>query len=117
MDILAKAQQELADIEKRRAELQEFITLGAKLFSVQQTSLIAKETTASHGNSFKAKVTNIADEALSDGTTKTTKEIIGLLKANGVEITGANPVITVSTILSRQKDKFKSDRGVGWSKA
>ncbi|MDN2713789.1 hypothetical protein [Janthinobacterium sp. SUN120] len=65
--------------------------------------------------SLKDSVLSIVEKFLADGKPHPTKELVEEIQAHGVAISGADPVITVSSILSREKDKFLADRKHGWT--
>lgn len=69
----------------------------------------------SQRGSLKEAVLRVVEEYLADGKPHPTKELVDVVKSHGVHISGNDPVITVSAILSREKDKFSADRKYGWS--
>lgn len=71
--------------------------------------------TSTQPSSLKDAVLSVVEKCLADGKPHPTKELVEELQAQGVVISGADPVITVSSILSREKDKFLADRKHGWS--
>lgn len=137
IDIYAKAEAELASIdsqmaalEKRRKELDQFVELGRRLFASQHGPIIARlpiptsstlrramDQAAQHGRdmSMKARILSLCKQYIKDlGRPVMTRELLAHIEANGVEVTGADKVTTISVILSRS-DEFKSDRALGWS--
>lgn len=65
--------------------------------------------------SFKDLVLPIIERILADGRPRPTKELVDIIKLEGVAVHGVDPVMTISAILSREKDRFVADRKHGWS--
>ena len=65
--------------------------------------------------SLKDRVIGIVTSVLEDRKQHPTKELVEILLAAGIEIGGADPVVSVSAILSRERLMFSSDRKNGWS--
>lgn len=137
MDIYSKAEAELNSLEKqistlqrRQEELRQFVTLGRKLFDVTpaQASLQLPECQATQATginavartprprdgSMKSRVLDISEALIGRFGPIPTKPLVERLEANGVEISGADKVVTVSVILSRS-ERFKADRSLGWT--
>jgi hypothetical protein len=131
-DLLRTAEQELSDIvaqiavlTKRRQELLEFIALGRKLFGTDAAAPAAPDlfapqeqvrATTPRENSLKARVLKSARERISLFGPTHTADIVQMLEAQGIEISGKDKSVTVSVILSRSNE-FVSDRKNGWSLA
>lgn len=131
-DLLKTAEAELADIArqvalltKRRQELVEFVELGRRLYGGQPSlvnindlfapTVVAKPPTPRE-NSLKAKVlASVRDHISLFGPTPTA-DLLKMLEAEGIEVTGKDKAVTVSVILSRSNE-FVSDRKNGWSLA
>lgn len=62
----------------------------------------------------KAIVTNAVYEILSDGNPRPTRQLLGLLTERNIEVGGADKVLALSALLSRD-DRFQASRAVGWS--
>lgn len=139
MDIYSKAEAELSSIEqqivalqRRQVELRQFVALGLKLFdaapaqaslqlperkATQATGIIAMaRTPRPREGSMKSRVLEISKALIERFGPIPTKALVERLEANGVEISGADKVVTVSVILSRS-DRFKADRSLGWTLA
>lgn len=65
--------------------------------------------------SLKERVIDVVTSVLEDGKQHHTKELVEVLSAAGIVIGGADPVVSVSAILSRERHMFSSDRKNGWS--
>lgn len=139
MDIYSKAQSELnsidqqiATLQRRQVELRQFVALGLKLFDEApvQASLYLPERQATQATgidamartprprdgTMKSRVLEISETLIKRFGPIPTKALVERLQANGVEISGADKVVTVSVILSRS-DRFKADRSLGWTLA
>jgi multidrug resistance efflux pump len=68
----------------------------------------------SQKKSVKHQVLETASRILSDDQPRTTEELVAALAQEGVAVGGANKALTVSSILSRDKN-FKANRKHGWS--
>lgn len=62
----------------------------------------------------KAKITNAVAEILSDGKPRHTRDLLEILKAEGIEPGATDKVIGLSNLLSRDH-RFEADRSIGWS--
>lgn len=87
------------------------------IFSRKDYEVVIDRSSASGHprGSLKESVLRVVEEYLADGKPHPTKELVDVIQSHGVQISGADPVITVSSILSREKDKFSADRKYGWS--
>lgn len=130
MDAIEKAQSEQATLESRLAE----ITLQAsdidkrlqdvkafiKLYNEYQGAslLLDLNEMPSFGARPKSKKDQIIDYAkqlLADGRHRHTTEILNAIENSGIEITATDKVISISSILSKEKALFQSSRKHGWS--
>lgn len=135
-DLLSTAEAELADIERkladmqplvqRRDQLRTFLAIGRTLYAAppgQETLLpaaVGREQTAAVSapkaeGTLKARVVEAAAALISAEGPMRTRDILRRLEAQGIEIGGSNKIDTVSVILSRSKDRFQPDRSLGWS--
>ncbi len=136
-DLLAAAEAELADIERkladmqplaqRRDQLRMFLSIGRTLYAtpVGQGQLIppvvsaavpAPPQSATPGQpTVKMRVIEAAAALIAANGPLRTRDILAHLQAQGIEVGGSNKLDTVSVILSRTKDRFKPDRALGWS--
>lgn len=138
MDLLAKAKSELSDIDQRIAEmvrrkndLQAFIAAGERLFgstptevesemsprqrlsfAIQATAqeMIAETIRASRPTK-KDQITSAAFEILSRGDHMHSRDLAAHIQAMGIDL-GSEPASAVSVLLSRD-DRFKSERAKG----
>ncbi len=121
----------LQSMISRRDQLRAFVQMGKALFAddtgkdADDIALAAAlaETRAPKvvpvgmfpANSGRHQIREAAARIISaEGPTRT-KDLIGKLEAQGIEIRGINKIDTVSVILSRARDRFKADRSAGWS--
>ena len=131
-DLLTTAETELSGIvaqiaalTKRRQELLEFVALGRKLYGGEQASTNANDLFVStdagksptpRENSLKARVLKAVREHIAIFGPTPTADLVMMLEAQGIEISGKDKGVTVSVILSRSNE-FVSDRKNGWSLA
>lgn len=121
--LLANLDKQRVPLEKRKNDLRAWIELGQRLFgsglphpsadfkeSLQRSALRQVARPAS----MKAQILQISEKVISEGGPLPTRDLIPLIEAEGVQITGADKMVTVSVILSRS-DRFMSDRTLGWS--
>jgi hypothetical protein len=138
MDLLAKAKAELADIDQRIAEmarrkndLQAFIAAGERLFGAEAASIedeplprrrlsrdiqeLSQEVAGSimgYRLTKKDRITSAAFETLLvRGVHMTSRELADVIGQQGIDL-GNDPASTVSVLLSRD-DRFKSERAKG----
>lgn len=134
-DLLSTAEAELAEIERKLAEMQPlaqrrdqlrmFLSIGRSLYAgppgqseplpPMPAAPTGRAPEAAFGGTVKARVVEAVAALLAANGPMRTRDILARLQAQGIEIGGANKVDTVSVILSRTKDRFKPDRTLGWS--
>lgn len=129
MDLYAAAESELVTIErdlialqKRRDELRAFVDLGARLFieggpsspRVNGHSTFIQGHFPSPASTAKDAITEAVRSYLSLGIPLSTRTLVDMLEAGGIEIPGKDKNNTVSVILSKSR-MFKNDRKQGWS--
>lgn len=124
----------LADIERQRKEieakeqkLKQFLALGADLFPEQFTATpVAAQTPAqrqlavaaapkARQGTAKAAIIETAIEIMRIHGHVMTGDVLAAVEAKGVEIGAKDKLLQVSSILSREKQTFASDRSKGWS--
>ena len=143
-DLVTKAQQELASIRKqltdmdfRRRELESRANKLHMLLKVTedlgylQAANPAKApgvgplplpplpplptlSVATEGKTQKEKITDFCAELLAVGFPMKTSELLQELQQAGIEVGGANKLLTVSALLSKD-DRFVPSRKEGWS--
>ena len=136
--ILADLARQRQEIEDKEARLKLFMELGASLFPESFATLAAstkpaipnlqspsvnsnqrKLTVASipkaRKETAKAQITQIAASLMETNGYVQTPDILRGADAVGVHIGASDRLLYVSTILSRNKELFKSDRSMGWS--
>lgn len=135
MDLLTKAKQELRDIDQRIAELlrrkndlQAFVATGERLFGSTQSPSSLVEVAAAVAASTrgfaqamvehnarektkKAQILEVVESAIPPGTYKPVRELVELVQARGIDL-GGDPISAVSVLLSRD-DRFISERAKG----
>lgn len=140
-DILATAEAEIAELDRkiselqpliqRRDQLRSFVSIGRMLYAAQpeQSSLLnesreppshdtAQAPEARNGHkpeTMKTRVVEAAAAILAAESPMRTRELLARLQAQGIEVGGANKIDTVSVILSRSKDRFRPNRATGWT--
>ena len=129
----------MAALQKRRDHLRQYIDLGRILFD-QQASIDAPQKTMTPSPAWsvappassptevpgpiyavtgrkreftKDRIVSGATSLITNNGPMQTAELVKMLEQDGVIIGGADKVLTVSSILSRTKDQFKSDRAAG----
>jgi hypothetical protein len=120
MEFYSKATVELAEIESRLAELiplqrrrdqlRAFIDAGKALY---ESSGNAALTARPRQDTAKARILDGSERIIRQHGPKGSRELVELLEQEGVHIGGTEKLITVSTLLSRAKDRFQSDRAAG----
>lgn len=139
MDLLASAETELADIERklaelaplatRRDQLRMFLNIGRTLYAPPsgQTSILNGEPQArppaaalvrsdakpARTDTLKARIADAVESIIHAEGPMRTRELLKRIEARGIEIGGANKLDSVSVVLSRSKDRFKVDRAAG----
>ncbi|MGC1819092.1 MAG: hypothetical protein WA900_15725 [Casimicrobiaceae bacterium] len=118
-----KEQEELrrqrAAIDARLAELDAFlrvlptITAHAHIVEAPDT-FVARATVSAPATTIKDKILERCKRLLSDGTARHTRDLVTYLRAEGVELKGKDPVLQVSSVLSRDS-RFKASRSIGWT--
>ena len=132
MDLLASAESELSEIERKIAEMQPlmqrrdqlrtFISVGRTLYSVPvgqasvlppAVSTLAAPTPATGGGTQKARIAQAVAALIATRGPMQTKELLRAVQEQGIEVGGADKLVSMSVLLSRAKDIFKSDRAAG----
>lgn len=139
MDIYSKAEaelnsidQQIAALQRRQAELRQFVNLGRKLFDNSPVqagpSLPERKATEATGafavahtprlrdGTMKAQIIETTEALIRTSGKIPTKVLVERLEASGVEIGGTDKGLNVSVILSRS-GRFKADRTFGWGLA
>ncbi len=135
MDTYTKAKSELAEIDsqiaalqQRRESLRRFVDLGASLYGSPndaglssitplgyiQAGLADIRAIYAHERTAKARILAICEAHISQRGATPTRDLLVIIEAAGVEISGADKINTLSVLLSKS-NKFVSDRKVGWS--
>ena len=134
MDTYAKAVLELAEIEKtlaqlaplqqRRTQLHMFVNIGRDLYGGGNTQTDAPSLQAevpiqssippsSRRLTMRQQIIEGAERLIKSRGPMQSRQLAELLEHDGVQIGSADKVLAVSTILSREKDRFKSHRAAG----
>ena len=115
----------LVPLQKRRDLLRPFVEMGRALFDAQPSSdgNASSESASSispppplttvKAGSAKAQIIAAAKSLIAAEGPMQTKTLLDRMHASGIEVGGVDKLITVSVILSRAKDVFKSDRSAG----
>jgi hypothetical protein len=126
-DLLQSAETELAEIDRklaelvplqaRREQLRSFLSLANSLFSVTVKQPAPEPqyvpfTFAAHVSSQKERIAVAAAEVIATSGPMGSRRMVQLIEAKGVIIGGADKVGSLSAVLSRD-DRFKSNRAAG----
>lgn len=120
---LAEIERKLVDIvplKERRDQLRAFIAMGHSLWGTKPATAIevpsqpkAERRPITEPGTTKAQILVRTEQIIATEGPIETRHLVARLQAAGVEIGGADKVLSVSSVLSRAKDKFKSDRAAG----
>lgn len=123
----------MAALQKRRDYLRQYIELDRILFE-EQADADARQDHPVNAPTYKQRVMPNASQALNERPRREfakdqilngamrliagngpmqSADLVKMLEHAGITIGGADKVLTVSSILSRSKDQFKSDRAAG----
>jgi hypothetical protein len=112
----------IAVSRQRLTEIETFLQLGQKLAGRANTGPTVDEmlgaiSASAIGSKQRDRVLGVAQQLLSDGERRTTRDLLAEMSKFGVLPGGANPALNLSTYLSRDS-RFVSDtkRG-GWTLA
>lgn len=120
---------QIAALQKRKDDLRTFFEMGKRLYGratnpnsdmrqrrrvLIDDDDIAPSSLVRRDGSLKARIESLARQAITTRGPQTTREILALAEAAGIEVKGADKPTTVSVILSRSGE-FKSDRTIGWT--
>ena len=107
---------QIADLQKQVADLDAFLRVAHKLPDPTTRELKTKRRPYHRRKlSGKAMIISLTEEMLADGKAVHTKEILEQALARGIQINAKHKLLRISSILSREKDKFVSDRSKGWT--
>ena len=107
-------------MQQRREQLRTFVSLGQNLYGDGISDCLPVEvktrTETGSPGSTKARILEAVAEIIRTQGPTTTRDLVDLITTRGIEIGGADKNVSVSVILSRAKETFKSDRaGGGWT--
>jgi hypothetical protein len=127
--IITKAKDDLADINEqvrslleKKKKLESFLTVYDELAADDKKPPKEQNTLfgdfgvkiVPKGDTAKERITSAVAEILSDGSSKSTRALLEILKPAGLEPGATDKVIGLSNLLSRD-DRFMPDRTHGWS--
>lgn len=133
LDRIEAALAKMAALQKRRDYLRQYIELDRILFderaqddapqasisdaSIHKSSAVLNDLqvmdSGSRRETTKDRILSGARRWITSKGPMQTAELVKMLEQDGVVIGGVDKVLTVSSILSRTKDQFKSDRAAG----
>ena len=131
MDLLASAESELSEIERKIAEMQPlmqrrdqlrtFISVGRTLYASPQgqSSMLPAAVSESltppsvKAGTQKARIIEAASSLIASHGPLQTKDLLRLVQEQGIDVGGADKLVSMSVLMSRAKDVFKSDRAAG----
>lgn len=110
-----------AAIDARLAELETVLRVLPTLGGAQHTLIVveaveARDTPSTTATTIKDRITERVQALLSDGKPRHTRELVPYLRSEGVDLKGKDPVLQVSSVLSRDS-RFKASRAIGWTLA
>jgi hypothetical protein len=118
----AEVENRLAELGKRKKELEEFFRLAQSLTPVTIMVPTGKITISTGGvdvaeKSYKALITTKVESLLRIHKYLSTRAIVGLLEDTGMEVRGHDTErkILRTSVLLNKDGRFKADRRVGWS--
>ena len=111
----------LLELQRRRDQLRAFVDMGDELFQpssqAQDSPTPRRRIEASQGvaprRTLKSQIVEGAVRLIRLHGPMQSRRIADLLEQDGVELRYANKALGVSTILSREKSQFKSNRAAG----
>jgi hypothetical protein len=109
----------LKSVPKNEQEMLAFESIGSEAAHAQMSwraNVERHERIESQYRSQRDQVVRFASQFLSKVAAAATEDLLEAMVQNGIKLTSSNPAQRVSQILS-QDDRFKSQRGVGWSLA
>lgn len=131
MDLLASAESELSEIERKIAEMQPlmqrrdqlrtFISVGRTLYASPQgqSSMLPAAVSESltpapvKAGTQKARIIEAASSLIASHGPLQTKDLLRLVQEQGIDVGGADKLVSMSVLMSRAKELFKSDRAAG----
>ena len=131
MDLLASAESELAGIERKIAEMQPlmqrrdqlrtFISVGRTLYASPQgqASMLPPAVSeplaavAMKTGTQKARIIEAAASLIAARGPLQTKDLLRLVQEQGIDVGGSDKLVSMSVLMSRARDHFKSDRAAG----
>ncbi len=115
-DELSKLTKERAQIDKRIAELTFYLRVHHTLPEPNRAGKPQfRPRVYKRGATAKSVVLAVAEEMLATRDWIPTREILEQALARGAEINAKSKLLRVSSILSKAKNKFVSNRGKGWA--
>lgn len=126
--ILADIERQKQELIAKEQELKQFMALGARLFPEQFATVettrpeperqlaIAAIPKARVGTA-RSAILETAVALMNERGYVQTAEVLEAVEASGVTIGAKDKLLQVSSILSRDKATFRSDRSKGWSLA
>ena len=124
--ILADIERQKQELIAKEQELKQFMALGARLFPEQFATVetnhpeperqlaIAAIPKARVGTA-RSAILETAIALMNERGYVQTTEVLEAVEASGVTIGAKDKLLQVSSILSRDKATFRSDRSKGWS--
>lgn len=121
---IAALEGEIERLEAEREEIEEFIRLadkfGVRDLTTQSVANVTAELVNRLANqpkkTLRDQILDTAEQVLSDGERRVSRDLLPKLKELGVELGGKDPVLNLSSYLSKAKDRFTSDvRAGGWT--
>jgi hypothetical protein len=124
-DVLAEVRKEQERLRRQReaidtrlAELDTVLRVLPTLGSQQTLAVLevaeASDTLAATATTIKDRIADNCERLLSDRRPRHTRELVSYLRGEGIELKGKDPVLQVSSVLSKD-GRFKANRSLGWT--
>lgn len=113
IDELKALKAQYAAIGNRIELLDEYVRIHRQLYGGETQSLLFPAPPEPTGNKGAAILTAV-DRLLADGKRKSTRELLKLLANQGITVGGKDQVLSLSSYLSREKERYSSSRKEGW---
>lgn len=111
-----RAAAELAELMELRRLMQKYNVKAAEPIKgalSQVANHIANTAAASAAETVKDRVLGGAEAVLIDGKRRRPRQLLEEMAKIGVTVPGRDPAANLSSYLSREKDRFESDQGLG----
>ena len=109
---VCRLRQKLTEAEGKAIKLRHYIEIASEYESSEAVPLVGNGR--ARMTSHEAVIEEAEAELRTLGRRMPTRRLAELLQARGVQLPGRDQIQTLSSYLSRSKEKFTSDRREGW---